>query len=223
MNKFNFGVNMMKKQDVRNMQRNPDVEILSHEVSFQGYYRMEKYKLRHKLFAGVWGEPMEREVFERGNAAAVLPYDPKLNKVVLIEQFRIGALQDECSPWLLEVVAGVIDEGEEPSEVCRREAEEEAGLKILELIPISHYWVSPGGCTERMDLFCGKVDASNAGGVHGLDHEHEDIKVHVFDVEDAFEMVRSGKINNQPAIIALQWLELMLIKKSKLVGTRAIT
>lgn len=213
----------MKKQDVRNMQRNPDVEILSHEILFQGHYRMEKYKLRHKLFAGIWGEPMEREVFERGNAAAVLPYDPKLNKVVLIEQFRIGALQDECSPWLLEVVAGVIDEGEESSEVCRREAEEEAGLKILELIPISYYWASPGGCTERMDLFCGKVDASHAGGVHGLDHEHEDIKVHVFDVEDAFEMVRSGKINNQPAIIALQWLELMLIKKSKLFGTRAIT
>ncbi|MGD9152524.1 MAG: NUDIX domain-containing protein [Gammaproteobacteria bacterium] len=209
----------MKKQVVRAMQRDSDVEIISHEIPFQGYFRVEKYKLRHKLFAGNWGQPMEREVFERGHAAAVLPYDPKLNKVVLIEQFRIGALRDECSPWLLEVVAGVIDHGETPTEVCRREAEEEAGLKILELIPISHYWVSPGGCTESMDLFCGKVDASQAGGIHGLDHENEDIKVHVFDIQDAFEMVRSGKINNQPAIIALQWLELMLIKNSELLGT----
>ncbi|MGD9108355.1 MAG: NUDIX domain-containing protein [Gammaproteobacteria bacterium] len=202
----------MKKQVVRAMRRDSDVEILSHEIPFQGYFRIEKYKLRHKLFAGVWGQPMEREVFERGHAAAVLPYDPKLNKVVLIEQFRVGALRDKCSPWLLEIVAGVIGRGEEPSEVCRREAEEEAGLKILELIPISHYWVSPGGCTESMDLFCGKVDASQAGGIHGLDHENEDIKVHVFDIQDAFEMVREGEINNQPAIIALQWLELALYK-----------
>ena len=213
----------MKKQDVRTMRCDSDVEILSHEIPFQGYFRIEKYKLRHKLFAGNWSQPMEREVFERGHAAAVLPYDPKLNKVVLIEQFRVGALRDKFSPWLLEIVAGIIDDGETPEVVCKREAEEEAGLKILELIPISHYWVSPGGCTESIDLFCGKVDASNVGGIHGLDHENEDIKAHVFDVLDAFAMVREGKINNQPAIMALQWLELVLIKNQELVGTRAIT
>lgn len=186
------------------------VEIISHEVPFQGYFRIEKYKLRHELFAGGWTEPMEREVFERGRAAAVLPYDPKLNKVVLIEQFRIGAMADEASPWLLEVVAGIIDEGEVPEEVCVREAREEAGLIILQLLPITRYWVSPGGCTEHIDLFCGEVDASKASGIHGLDHEHEDIKVHVVDVEKAFDMVRSGLIKNPPAIIALQWLELTL-------------
>lgn len=202
----------MKKQVMRTMRCDSDVEVLSHEIPFQGYFRIEKYKLRHKLFAGNWGQPMEREVFERGHAAAVLPYDPKLNKVVLIEQFRIGALQDKCSPWLLEIVAGVIGNGETPEEVCRREAEEEAGLKILKLIPISHYWVSPGGCTEHIDLFCGEVDASMSSGIHGLDHENEDIKVHVFDVEDAFRMVREGEVNSQPAIMALQWLELMLLK-----------
>jgi ADP-ribose pyrophosphatase len=186
------------------------VEIISHEIPYQGYFRIEKYKLRHELFAGGWTEPMEREVFERGRAAAVLPYDPKLNKVVLIEQFRIGAMQDKKSPWLLEVVAGIIDKGETPEEVCVREAKEEADLEILQLLPIAHYWVSPGGCTEYFDLFCGKVDASKAGGIHGLDHEHEDIKVHVVDVAKAFDMVRSGLIKNPPAIIGLQWLELRL-------------
>ena len=199
---LHFEVKIMKKQ----------VEIISHEIPYQGYFRIEKYKLRHELFAGGWTEPMEREVFERGQAAAVLPYDPKLNKVILIEQFRIGAMQDEASPWLLEIVAGIIDKGETPEEVCVREAEEEAGLKIEQLLPITRYWVSPGGCAEHFDLFCGEVDASHAGGIHGLDHEHEDIKVHVVDVEQAFSMVRSGLIKNPPAIIALQWLELKLLR-----------
>jgi len=198
----------MKKQAMRMMQVSNDVKVISHDIAFQGYFRLEKYKLQHRLFEGGWTQPMEREVFERGHAAGVLLFDPERNQVVLIEQFRIGALQYESSPWLLEVVAGIIAENETSEEVCIRETQEEAGLAIKELIPITRYWVSPGGCTERVDLFCGVVDASVAGGIHGLDHEHEDIKVHVFDMQEAFAMVRSGIINNSLAIIALQWLEL---------------
>jgi len=199
----------MKAKDIRTKQKK-DVEIVSRETAYRGYFSIEAYKLRYRLFEGGWSESVEREVFERGQVAAVLPYDPKLNKVVLIEQFRVGALNDKRSPWLLEIVAGVLEPDETPEQLAHREAKEEAGIEILEMIPMYHYWVSPGGCTERVKLFCGKVDASQAGGIHGLDHEHEDIRVHVVDVQEAFDMVRSGVINNALSIIALQWLELNL-------------
>lgn len=202
----------MKKIVARTMRSDKDVEIISHKVAFQGYFRIEKYRLKYRLFTGGWSNPVDRELFERGRAAAVLPYDPILNKVILIEQFRVGALEDELSPWLFETVAGIIDAGETPEEVCLREAQEEAGIKIEKLVPITRYWVSPGGCTEHVDLFCGQVDASGAGGIHGIDDEFEDIKVHVVDVADAFAMVRSGMIANPPAIISLQWLELRKCK-----------
>ncbi|MBN1684432.1 MAG: NUDIX domain-containing protein [Gammaproteobacteria bacterium] len=185
-----------------------DVEIISKETGFKNYFQVDIYKLRFRLFLGGWSHIITREVFERGRAAAVLPYDPHLNKVVLIEQFRVGALKDERSPWLLELVAGMLDHDETPEQLAKREAQEEANIEILDLIPICNYWVSPGGCTERTMLFCGIVDASKANGIHGLDEEDEDIKVHVFDVEDAFKMLHDGVINNASTVIALQWLAL---------------
>lgn len=192
-----------------------DVEILEKKILFQGFYRIEKYRLKHRLFAGGWSAPIDRELIIRYRVAAVLPYDPKLNKVVLIEQFRIGALADENSPWLLEMVAGILTEENESLEnLAYRETREEAGIDAQALIPICDYWVSPGGTNERVALFCAKVDASNAGGLHGLIEENEDIRVHVFDAQYAFDLVRTGRINNAATIIALQWLELSLIKKN---------
>lgn len=185
-----------------------DVEIVSKKTAYQGYFRIDKYKVRYELFEGGKGAIVARELFERGQVAAVLPYDPKRDKVVLIEQFRLGAMKDERSPWLLEIVAGVLEVGETHEELIHREAKEEAGIILTDLIPICHYWVSPGGCTERVALYCGKVDSTTANGIHGLDHESEDILVHVVDMQEAFDMVRNGMINNAPAIIGLQWLEL---------------
>ena len=117
-------------------------------------------------------------------------------------------MKDSKSPWLLEAVAGIVEPGENTEKVIIREAKEEAGIDVLELAPICHYWVSPGGCTEGVHLFCGRVDASHAGGIHGLDTEAEDIKVHVYDAQEAFSLVRQGIINQPPTIISLQWLEL---------------
>jgi ADP-ribose pyrophosphatase len=189
-----------------------DVKILSIEPVYKGFYRVEKYLLRHPLFAGGWSAPFTRELITRYRVAAALPYDPVADKVVLIEQFRVGALEDETSPWLLEMVAGILTTGESLEELAKRETTEEAGLTAEELMPICDYWVSPGGTNERVALFCAKVDASHAGGIHGLADEHEDIRVHVFSSEEAFSMVRSGRINNAATIIALQWLELNLKK-----------
>ena len=151
---------------------------------------------------------MQREFFERGHAAALLPYDVKNDCVVLLEQFRFGAMETQQSPWLFELVAGIIEEGENPEDVAKREAFEEAGLIVKSCQFILNYLVSPGGTTEQIDLFVANVDSTLAHGLHGLAHEGEDIRVHVLSRETAYQWVVDGKINNATTIIALQWLEL---------------
>ncbi|EJO9872575.1 ADP-ribose diphosphatase [Vibrio vulnificus] len=184
-----------------------DVEVLSKEPLFQGFFKMLKYRFRHKLFAGGWSNVIEREMFERGHAAAMLPYDPIRDEVVLIEQIRVGALEHQ-HPWQLEIVAGMIDRDESADDVVRREAQEEAGLEVGQLVSVVSYYPSAGGCSEKLDVFIGEVDASKAHGIHGLDYEDEDIRVHVMTREQAYDLVKRGKIENGASIIALQWLEL---------------
>jgi ADP-ribose pyrophosphatase len=186
----------------------PRVEIFEKTVGYKGFFRLERYRLRHRLFSGAWSHELVREVFERGHAAAVLPYDPVRDQVVLIEQFRIGALEAPGGPWLLEIVAGVIDAAETPEEVIRREAIEESGCTIHDIVPICEYLVSPGGTSERLTVFCGKVDASRAGGTYGLADEGEDTRVVVLEFADAVAHLQAGKINAAAPIIALQWLML---------------
>ena len=183
-----------------------DAEIVKTETAFQGYFRVDRLSIRHATFAG---DSIEicREVFKRGNAVCVLLYDPEADKVVMVEQFRVGALAAE-SPWMLEVVAGIVEPGETAEDVARREAVEEAGLVLDQVRPITRYLPSGGGCDEWIDLMYAEVDSSVAQGLHGLADEGEDIKVHVLNAQEAFDLVVSGAINSSPAIIALQWLEL---------------
>lgn len=185
-----------------------DYEIIKRDVPYQGVFRMARYELRYRLFNGDWSKTIMREVMERKSAASVLPYDPVQDVVVLIEQFRPGAIANPQSPWLLEAVAGVFDPDEKPPEVATREAKEEAGCDILDLYPICEYFVSPGGCNEYLYLFCGRTDASGVGGIYGLEHENEDIRTHVLPVEKALMLLKEGKIKTSPAIISLQWLQL---------------
>ncbi|MSO92199.1 MAG: NUDIX domain-containing protein [Rhodospirillales bacterium] len=193
-----------------------DVEIVETTTPYKGYFRIDRYLLRHRLFQGGWSSTMMREVFERGHAATALLYDPDLDAVVLIEQFRIGAYVTtstlwhgkDFSPWLIECVAGIIEEGETPEDVIRREAVEEADCRITDILPIHRYMVSPGGTTETVMLFCARVDASKAGGVHGLTAEHENIRVLVVPVAEAIAWLDQGKFVNAMAIIAMQWMKL---------------
>ena len=185
-----------------------DVEILKKENLYKGFFKCNKYTLKHKLFAGGWSVEMQREFFERGHAAALLPYDVKNDQVVLLEQFRLGAMDSKQSPWLFELVAGMIEEGEVSSDVVKREALEEAGLTIKSCQFITNFLVSPGGTTEQIDLYVANVDSSLASGLHGLEEEGEDIRVHVLPRETAYQWVVDGKVNNATTIIALQWLEL---------------
>lgn len=185
-----------------------DVEILGKTICFEGFFRIEKYRLRHRLFNGGWSRPLSRELFERGHAAAVLPYDPIRDAIILIEQFRVGALTAPGGAWLLEIVAGMIESGETAQDVVKRESIEEADCIITDLLPVCDFLVSPGGTSERIALFCGRADAAKTGGIHGSPEEDEDIKVHVVPLDTAFTFLQSGRINSASAIIALQWLAL---------------
>lgn len=183
-------------------------EVIERENCFRGFYRLDRLHLRHRLFSGEMGKTISRELFVRHDAVCVLPYDPQRDEVVLIEQFRVGAMDKSSNPWLLELVAGLIDKDEEPEEVARREAIEEANLPISSLWPITQYFPSPGGTDELVHLFVGRCSSVGAGGVHGLAEEGEDIRVHVWSLQDALAAVRDGRINNAASIIALQWLAL---------------
>ncbi|MGE0118584.1 MAG: NUDIX domain-containing protein [Dongiaceae bacterium] len=183
-----------------------DFELIEKATVFQGYFRIDRYRFRHRLFAGGWSGEISREVFERGHAVVVLPYDPERDAVVMLEQFRIGAAAAGEPMWQREVVAGIIDAGETPEAVAHREAREEAGCAIRDLVPIYHYLVSPGGTSETVRLFCGRVDSRGLGGIHGLPQEHEDIRVEIVPFAEARARLESGRIGNAPTIIALQWL-----------------
>ena len=190
------------------MHRDDDVEIREKLAAFEGYFRVDRYRLRHRLHAGGWSAEMAREVFERGHAAAVVPYDPIRDEVVLIEQFRVGAYAAGWSPWLTEVIAGIIDPGETPEQVVRREAREDACLELGALERIANYLSSPGGASEAVVLFCGRVDATRAGGIHGHQGEDEDILVRVHPFAAIQEMLRTASVSNAVTLIALQWLAL---------------
>ncbi len=185
-----------------------DYEIKEREILYQGKLRLVRLTLRHRLFDGAWGEFFIREILERPRASAVLPYDPILDRVILIEQFRAGAIADPESPWLIEIPAGLIENpAENPETVALRETEEEAGGKITNIKLLYEYFVSPGGSNEYIYLFYGEVDASHIAGIHGLANEHENIRVLNLSAEEAFAKLKNKEIKNAPAILALEWLK----------------
>jgi len=185
-----------------------DVEIIRREEMYRRFFRVEKIFLRHKLFKGGWGKEIGRELFMRGEAVAVVLYDPANDTIGMVEQFRVGALQEADGPWCYEVVAGMVETGELPEEVARRELLEEANVEPYAMEYICNYLSSPGGCDEKLHLFCGLCDLSNAGGIYGLPEEGEDIRVHVLPAAEVFAELLNGRFNNAAALICLQWLQM---------------
>lgn len=183
------------------------IAINERETVYRGFFRVDRFLLRHRLFAGGWSAELSREVFLRHDAAGILLYDPQRDEIVLIEQFRLAAHLAGFAAWQLEIVAGIIDSDESAAAVARREAEEEAGLAVIgEVVPIHRFMTSPGGSTETVDLFCGRVDASAAGGIHGLADESEDIRAVVKSYAEAMGLLNAGKIENGYTLLALHWL-----------------
>jgi len=184
-----------------------DVLINRRETLFQGFYRVDKFWLQHRHFGGSMGREITREMFVRPPAVGVLIYDVKTDEVLLIEQFRVGAIEDQ-HPWQYEVVAGLVEPGEALEEVARRETLEEAGVVIADMEFVFEFMPSAGGSDERFTLYVAPADLSRAGGVHGVPEEGENIRVNVMGLKQALQLVSSGRINNAPCMLALQWLAL---------------
>jgi ADP-ribose pyrophosphatase len=188
--------------------RTEGVDVIECVPAFQGYFRIDRYKVRHRRFDGGWSGVITREVFERGHAAAVLFYDPVTDEVGLTEQFRVGALAAGEHPWLIETVAGIIDEGETAESTAIREALEEGGVVITDPVPMLKALATPGGSSETVQLYCARIDATAIGGVHGIAAEDEDIRLFRLPALEALAWVDQGRIVNAMTIVAIQWLAL---------------
>jgi len=182
--------------------------VISKEILYSGFFRLVGFELKHDLFEGGDSPVLRRELLDRGRAAAVLPYDPLRDEVVLIEQFRIGAGDDPSGPWVIEIIAGLQEVEESAEQVIHREAEEEAGCKVSDLISIHQYYSSPGSSNEQIHIYFARTETVGLGGIHGIDEEGEDIRVHVVSSDTAFEWLDTGRIDSALPIIALQWFRL---------------
>jgi ADP-ribose pyrophosphatase len=186
-----------------------DWEIIDRSLGYQGFFRLDVLHIRHALYGGGWSPTLTRELFRRSDAVAVLPYDPVRDRVLLIEQFRMGAIDAPHGPWLTEIIAGLVEPGEGREQVAHREAREEANCELQALYHVVDYYSSPGGFSERVSIYLAKADLNDPTyGIHGPQSEGEDIRVQVIGAQQAFDKVASGAIVSAMPIIALQWLHL---------------
>lgn len=184
-------------------------KLIQQQTAHEGFFKLHIYTLQHELFNGGWSAAFKREVMDRGHAVAVLLHDPETNNVLLVEQFRPGALADVAGPWMLEIVAGMVEEGETDIDVARRESMEEAGCTVTSVEHMLDYYPSAGGCNETIGLYYARLDLSKVTpGIHGLAGENEDIRSHIIPLSQAMDWISSGKIKSSMTIIALQWLAL---------------
>jgi len=184
-------------------------ELLSREALFQGYFRLDRFKIKHERFEGGWSAPYTREVLDRGaRVVGVLLFDPHQDKVIMVEQFRAAVMAKDDDPWMLELVAGVVDAGETPEAAARREAKEEAGCDVSEMQKLFSYYTTPGCMSEHLTLFIARAKAPEDGGVFGVREENENIRVHVMDAAKAIGHLYMGKLRDASSIIAMQWFAL---------------
>jgi ADP-ribose pyrophosphatase len=183
-----------------------EVEVLDRVDHYRGFFNLSTFRLRHTLFGGGWSDSLQRELFHRGACVAVLPWDPVRDEVLLIEQFRIGALQHKDPPWLTEIIAGGIEPGESPEAVAHREGAEEGGIRFDRLHRIGEFFTSPGGTSERVTLFVGEVNGPLHEGLYGLAEEQEDIRARVVTFDEALEGIESGMVDSMIPAFAILWL-----------------
>lgn len=188
-----------------------DVEIQSQEYAFKGFVQVEKVSLRHRLFNQAEYTPViHRELIRRKEAAGVLIYNDQQQKFALIEQFRIGAMNDPVSPWQLEIIAGVLDGDESPETCIRRESLEESGCELDQIELVFSFYPSAGACDELFHLYVAQAELPEQGGIFGMPDEGENIKLHIIDYLDLNLLLQSDRLCNAAVIMALQWLKLHL-------------
>ncbi|ESW61481.1 MAG: tellurium resistance protein [Rhodobacter sp. CACIA14H1] len=186
-----------------------DVTLASRATPYARFFAVEDWRLGWRQFDGSMGAPADRAVFVMADAVTVLPYDPVRDRVLLIEQFRTGPLaRGDAAAWQLEAVAGRIDPGETPEEAARREALEEAGLTLADLLPVAQYYPSPGAITEYLYSYIALCDLPDgSAGVFGVEGEAEDIRGHLLPFDRMMDLVATGEIANAPLILTALWLQ----------------
>ena len=185
-----------------------EVKIQSREYLFRGFIQVEKVSLQHRLFNQTEYTPiLQRELIHRPEAAGVLIYDDAQQKFALIEQFRVGAMDDSDSAWQLEIIAGVLDGDESPESCIRRESLEESGCEIDELEHLFSFYPSAGACSELFHLYSAQAHLPEQGGVFGMPDEGENIQLHLIDYSEVTHLLSNGRLRNAPVIMALQGLQ----------------
>ena len=186
-----------------------DVEVATRAEPYARFFAVEEQDLRFRRFDGQLSQPVNRAAFVSGDAVTVLPYDPLRDRVLLIEQFRAAPLaRGDSQPWGLEAIAGRIDPGETPEEAARREALEEAGLHLGNLLPVAGYYPSPGAKAEFLYSYVALCDLPDGmTGVFGVEGEAEDIRGHLIPFDRLMDLVTSGEVNNAPLLISALWLQ----------------
>lgn len=192
---------------------NNDYQILSQERLFSGFLKVERMTVQHRTFQPQHTTTppedvvIHRELLHRPHAAGALLYNDQQQRFALIEQFRVGAIRDEHSPWQLEIVAGVLDGDESPETCIRRECVEESGCEVEHLTHLFTFYPSAGACSELFDLYAVHAQLPEHGGqVLGMADEGENILLHIFDYQDVPALLTSGRLRNAPVIMAIQWL-----------------
>ena len=186
-----------------------DVQVAALRQPYAHFFAVEEVDVAYRRFDDSLSPVVTRAVFVMGDAVTVLPYDPKRDRVLVIQQFRAGPWgRGDPQPWLIEAIAGRIDPGETPESAARREAVEEAGLVLDALLPVAQYYPSPGAVSEFIYSFVALVDLPDGvEGVFGVEGESEDIRGHLIGLDDLVAMVRSGEAGNAPLILTALWLQ----------------
>jgi len=190
------------------------VSIEHKKTLLDDFFKVEEAYLRFEQFNGEMSREIRRLSLERGDSVAILVYNTTTNKIILINQFRYPTYQ-KGHGWIIETIAGMVDQKEAPEQTAQRETQEETGLKIKVFEPIATFYLSPGGSSERIFLYYSEVSGNQAKykATGGLLHEGEDIKVVELSLAEALTKIRSGEIMDAKTILGIYWLENRLIKK----------
>tara|TARA_B100000575_G_C23030746_1_gene593433 strand:+ start:87 stop:668 length:582 start_codon:yes stop_codon:yes gene_type:complete len=180
-------------------------KIINKKNIYNGFFKMDEITLKYKKYDGSWSNEVKREIFGGAEVSAVLPYDPKNKRIVLIQQFRPGTILRNTKHYLDEIVAGIVDKNENPENAAKRECFEETGCKIKKIIPIQGYFPAPGSSQSFYHLFIGEVDSPNNIYIKGLETENEDILVKSYSYEEVKKKLKNGEILNGLTLVALQW------------------
>lgn len=181
------------------------VDLTDHQYKHKGFMDFSVMRLRHERFSGSMTPEIERDVCHRGSAVAIVLYDAAADLLVMVEQFRVGAYAAGVNPWMLEFVAGMVKPGEDAADVAIRETQEEAGCVPRDVRLIYSMLPSPGGCTEIVEIYAGLVDSTGLGGIHGIEEEVEDIRVHLVPAATAIALLDANQVASGFTLLGLSW------------------